>query len=81
MLTIKTEYVAPRNPTEHLLAQFWGEILDIKDIGVHDNFFELGGHSLPGDPDVVAPPFALFTSNRPFERYLKRRPSRASPRG
>ena len=46
VLQIKTEYVAPRNPTEHLLAQIWGEILDIKDIGVHDNFFELGGHSL-----------------------------------
>ncbi len=46
ILHLKTEYVAPRNPTEQLLAHVWGEILDIKDVGVHDNFFELGGHSL-----------------------------------
>ena len=46
ILHLKTEYVAPRNPTEQLLAHIWGEILDIKDVGVHDNFFELGGHSL-----------------------------------
>jgi amino acid adenylation domain-containing protein len=46
LLHLKTEYVAPRNPTEQLLAHVWGEILDIKDVGVHDNFFELGGHSL-----------------------------------
>ena len=36
----------PAIPTEQLLAHVWGEILDIKDVGVHDNFFELGGHSL-----------------------------------
>src|SRR5438128_549749 len=46
LLHLKTEYVAPRNPTEQLLAHVWSEILDIKDVGVHDNFFELGGHSL-----------------------------------
>jgi amino acid adenylation domain-containing protein len=46
LLHLKTEYVAPRNPTEELLGHVWGEILDIKDVGVHDNFFDLGGHSL-----------------------------------
>ena len=46
LLHLKAEYVAPRNPTEELLAHVWGEILDFKDVGVHDNFFELGGHSL-----------------------------------
>jgi amino acid adenylation domain-containing protein len=46
LLHLKTEYVAPRNSTEQLVADVWGEILDIKDVGVHDNFFELGGHSL-----------------------------------
>jgi amino acid adenylation domain-containing protein len=40
------KYVAPRTPTELLLAQIWGEILEIKDLGIYDNFFELGGHSL-----------------------------------
>ena len=46
VLNLKTEYVAPRNHAEQLLAHVWGEILDIRDVGVHDNFFELGGHSL-----------------------------------
>ena len=29
-----------------MLAHMWGEILHLKDVGVHDNFFELGGNSL-----------------------------------
>jgi amino acid adenylation domain-containing protein len=43
---LRGPYVEPRTPTEFLLAQIWGEILEIKDVGIHDNFFELGGHSL-----------------------------------
>jgi amino acid adenylation domain-containing protein len=43
---LQAPYVPPRTPTEFLVAQIWGEILEIKDVGVHDNFFELGGHSL-----------------------------------
>jgi hypothetical protein len=40
------EYVAPRTPTEKVLAGIWCEVLKLERIGVHDNFFELGGHSL-----------------------------------
>ena len=43
---LTSEYLAPRDATEQTLADIWGEILHVKDVGVHDNFFELGGHSL-----------------------------------
>ena len=39
-------YVAPRTPTEEVLARIWCEVLNLKQVGIHDNFFELGGHSL-----------------------------------
>ena len=38
--------VAPRTPTEKSLAEIWGAVLGIKEVGVHENFFDLGGHSL-----------------------------------
>jgi len=40
------EYVAPRTPTEELLASIWAEVLKVDRVGIHDNFFALGGHSL-----------------------------------
>ncbi|MGB8476151.1 MAG: amino acid adenylation domain-containing protein, partial [Candidatus Acidiferrum sp.] len=38
--------MAPRTPTEELLAEIWAQLLDLERVGVHDNFFNLGGHSL-----------------------------------
>ncbi len=40
------ELVAPRTPTEELLAGIWASTLGINRISIHDHFFELGGHSL-----------------------------------
>ncbi len=39
-------YVAPRTPTEELLAGIWAHVLGLSQVGVYDNFFALGGHSL-----------------------------------
>jgi amino acid adenylation domain-containing protein len=39
-------FVAPRTPTEDMLAQTWAEVLGVERVGIHDNFFDLGGHSL-----------------------------------
>ncbi len=45
-LQTSREYIAPRNPTDEILAGFWSEILECNRIGIADNFFDLGGHSL-----------------------------------
>jgi acyl carrier protein len=39
-------FVAPRTPTEEIVADIWGQVLKQEHIGIHDNFFDLGGHSL-----------------------------------
>jgi nonribosomal peptide synthetase DhbF len=38
--------LAPRNPTEEIMARLWCDVLNLKKVGVRDNFFELGGNSL-----------------------------------
>jgi len=43
---LDSTFKAPRNHTEHLLADIWEKVLGIDAIGVADNFFELGGNSL-----------------------------------
>jgi amino acid adenylation domain-containing protein/non-ribosomal peptide synthase protein (TIGR01720 family) len=45
-LDLSASFVAPRIPSEELLAQIWADVLGLAQVGVHDNFFEFGGHSL-----------------------------------
>ncbi|MBZ4423325.1 non-ribosomal peptide synthetase, partial [Myxococcus sp. RHSTA-1-4] len=40
------EYVAPRTPTEELVAGLFAQVLGVERVGARDSFFELGGHSL-----------------------------------
>lgn len=42
----EVEYVAPRSPLEHSLAEIWSQVLGIDRVGVDDNFFGAGGNSL-----------------------------------
>jgi aryl carrier-like protein len=39
-------YIAPRTPSERLLAEVWRQVLKLEQVGVHDNFFALGGDSI-----------------------------------
>jgi amino acid adenylation domain-containing protein/FkbM family methyltransferase len=39
-------YVPPQSPVEMILAQIWGDLLNLDRISVTDNFFDIGGHSL-----------------------------------
>ena len=43
---VTSEFVAPRDATEVILADIWAELLGIDKVSVFDNFFDLGGHSL-----------------------------------
>jgi acyl carrier protein len=43
---LESLYVAPRTPTETLIADIWSQVLGAENVGIHDNFFDLGGHSL-----------------------------------
>jgi acyl carrier protein len=42
----ETTFVAPRTPTEVVLAEIWCKTLGVQRVGIHDNYFRLGGHSL-----------------------------------
>jgi amino acid adenylation domain-containing protein len=44
--TASAAFVAPRTPTEELLALLWREALALPRMSVNDDFFSLGGHSL-----------------------------------
>jgi hypothetical protein len=44
----ETDYVAPRDAVEEMLAGMWRETLGLERIGVRDDFFNLGGDSIKG---------------------------------
>ncbi|MBF0450073.1 MAG: amino acid adenylation domain-containing protein [Candidatus Magnetomorum sp.] len=40
------KYVSPVDDTEEKLAEIWGEVLNLKKVGVNNSFFQIGGNSL-----------------------------------
>ncbi|MBC8060421.1 MAG: amino acid adenylation domain-containing protein [Clostridiaceae bacterium] len=40
------EFSEPSNDYEKRLAEIWGEVLCVSNIGTNDDFFDIGGHSL-----------------------------------
>jgi amino acid adenylation domain-containing protein/FkbM family methyltransferase len=39
-------FLPPRDNLEFQLTELWGDVLEVKNVGVKDDFFSLGGHSL-----------------------------------
>jgi hypothetical protein len=39
-------HIEPRNDIERAVANIWGELLDLPEVGANDNFLLLGGESL-----------------------------------
>jgi amino acid adenylation domain-containing protein len=39
-------FIAPRTPTEEVLAGIWAQVLGVSRVSASDSFFDLGGHSL-----------------------------------
>ncbi|HEY2738020.1 MAG TPA: condensation domain-containing protein, partial [Thermoanaerobaculia bacterium] len=61
--------IAPRTPTEEILAGIFAEVLAVEQVGAEDSFFELGGHSLMAT-QVIARVRPVFAVELPLARLF-----------
>ena len=45
---VSGEFIEPTTSAEQILAEIWGGILGLNQVGIEDNFFDLGGTSILG---------------------------------
>ena len=72
IITVDEELEAPRNDIERVIATFWLQLLELKEVGIRQNFFDLGGHSL------IAPQL-ISSINQAFQIELPLRALFAAP--
>ncbi|MBW4508527.1 MAG: amino acid adenylation domain-containing protein [Scytonematopsis contorta HA4267-MV1] len=63
------QFVAPRTPTEEVIANICAEVLGLKLVGINDNFFEMGGHSLLAT-QVISRLREAFSIDLPLRRLF-----------
>ena len=66
-----TAPVAPRTPTERIIAEVWQAELGVDQVSVHDNFFDLGGHSLQSIVVIDRLQKRLSVQIRPRDLFLQ----------
>ncbi len=67
---LDTPLLAGRTPLEKDLAQIWGEVLELDQIGIHDNFLDLGGDSLAATR-IVSRVIARFQTEIPLRSLFQ----------
>ena len=63
-------YVAPRTPTEEVVAEVWQEMLKVERVGALHDFFDLGGNSLLAT-QVVSRLRSAFAIDLPLRRFFE----------
>ena len=65
-----SNYVAPRNDFEKILANIWAKCLGLEKVGIEDNFFSIGGDSLGAIKIVaIASKYGITLSAQSFYKY------------
>ena len=70
-ITREQEYIAPRTPSEEIIANIFTTVLNVQNVSINDNFFTLGGHSLLATQfiSLINTTNYCFKSRHPIESY------------